>query len=300
MKVTGDTDRHGTDDALQARQADLRGHRVQLRPAVQPPARAGVPQQGPADRASPTTGPSPPKSHLFHFDGGVQSFIEYLNKNKELIHAEPVYFDSERDLVRVEVVAAVQRRVRGDHLHLREQHQHARGRHAPRGLQERPHPVPQRLPEEAEPREEARGEPERRRRARGPDRRHLGEGARAAVRGPDQGATGQQRGEGHRREHGLRPAVAVLRREPRRRQEDPRQVHHGRPGARGRAQGAGADAQEGPARELGPARQARGLQRGRPVQVRALHRGGRLARAAAPSRAATASSRPSFRSGARC
>jgi DNA gyrase subunit B len=39
----------------------------------------------------------------FHFDGGVKSFIEYLNKNKELIHQEPVYFDSERDHTRVEV-----------------------------------------------------------------------------------------------------------------------------------------------------------------------------------------------------
>ena len=33
----------------------------------------------------------------------MRSFIEYLNKNKELIHAEPVYFDSERERVRVEV-----------------------------------------------------------------------------------------------------------------------------------------------------------------------------------------------------
>ena len=33
----------------------------------------------------------------------MKSFIEYLNKNKELIHQEPVYFDSERDHTRVEV-----------------------------------------------------------------------------------------------------------------------------------------------------------------------------------------------------
>jgi DNA gyrase subunit B len=45
----------------------------------------------------------PKKSHIFHFDGGVKSFIEFLNKNKTLIHAEPVYFDSERDSTRVEV-----------------------------------------------------------------------------------------------------------------------------------------------------------------------------------------------------
>jgi DNA gyrase subunit B len=45
----------------------------------------------------------PSKSHIFHFDGGVKSFIEFLNKNKDLIHQEPVYFDSERDHTRVEV-----------------------------------------------------------------------------------------------------------------------------------------------------------------------------------------------------
>jgi DNA gyrase subunit B len=45
----------------------------------------------------------PTKSHIFHFDGGVKSFIEFLNKNKDLIHQEPVYFDSERDHTRVEV-----------------------------------------------------------------------------------------------------------------------------------------------------------------------------------------------------
>jgi DNA gyrase subunit B len=45
----------------------------------------------------------PRKSHLFHFDGGVKSFIEFLNKNKVPIHPEPVYFDSERDHTRVEV-----------------------------------------------------------------------------------------------------------------------------------------------------------------------------------------------------
>ncbi len=45
----------------------------------------------------------PRKSHLFHFDGGVKSFIEFLNKNKELVHQVPVYFDSERDHTRVEV-----------------------------------------------------------------------------------------------------------------------------------------------------------------------------------------------------
>ena len=45
----------------------------------------------------------PKKSHLFKFDGGVQSFIEFLNKNKQPIHPEPVYFDSEREGIRAEI-----------------------------------------------------------------------------------------------------------------------------------------------------------------------------------------------------
>jgi len=45
----------------------------------------------------------PKKSHVFHFEGGVKSFIEFLNKNKTVIHPEPVYFDSERDSTRVEI-----------------------------------------------------------------------------------------------------------------------------------------------------------------------------------------------------
>ncbi len=277
VHVTGDDRPARHDHALQARPSDLRGHRVQLRPAFHTPPRARLPQQGPAGqhRRRPCepaeSAPVPVRRR------GAQ--LHRVSQQEQ--GADPRRARVLRQRARSRPrrgVAAVQRRVRGDHLHLREQHQHARGRHAPRGLQERAHPLPQRLPQEAEPLEEARGEPERRRRARGPHGRHLREGARAAVRGADQGAPGQQRSQGHRREHGLRPAVAVLRREPRHRAEDPRQVDHGRPGPRGRAQGPRDDAQEGPARELGPARQARGLQRGRPVEVRAVHRGGRLGR----------------------
>ncbi len=43
------------------------------------------------------------KYHKFKFDGGVRSFIEYLNKNKKTIHREPIYFDTIKDDVRVEI-----------------------------------------------------------------------------------------------------------------------------------------------------------------------------------------------------
>ncbi len=44
-----------------------------------------------------------PKTHLFKFDGGVRSFIEYLNKNKHPVHKEPIYFEAVKDGVTVEI-----------------------------------------------------------------------------------------------------------------------------------------------------------------------------------------------------
>jgi len=43
------------------------------------------------------------KYHKFKFDGGVRSFIEYLNKNKKTIHKEPVYFEAVKDDVIAEI-----------------------------------------------------------------------------------------------------------------------------------------------------------------------------------------------------
>jgi DNA gyrase subunit B len=44
-----------------------------------------------------------PKQHIFHFDGGVKEFVQYLNKNKVVIHKEPIYFEVERDSVVAEI-----------------------------------------------------------------------------------------------------------------------------------------------------------------------------------------------------
>jgi DNA gyrase subunit B len=45
---------------------------------------------------------SVPKTHEFHFEGGVCSFVEYLNENKTVLNKAPVYLEATRDDVEVE------------------------------------------------------------------------------------------------------------------------------------------------------------------------------------------------------
>ena len=102
VAITGDTTRHGTVTRFKADKQifedtefsfDVLSNRLRELAFLTKGIHIGVSD----DRVLPR------KSHIFHFDGGVKSFIEFLNKNKELIHQEPVYFDSERDHMRVEV-----------------------------------------------------------------------------------------------------------------------------------------------------------------------------------------------------
>jgi len=43
------------------------------------------------------------KEALFKFDGGVVSFVEHLNKNKNPLHKKVIYFEREKDTIRLEV-----------------------------------------------------------------------------------------------------------------------------------------------------------------------------------------------------
>ncbi|WP_124728592.1 DNA topoisomerase (ATP-hydrolyzing) subunit B [Staphylospora marina] len=44
-----------------------------------------------------------PKRDEFLFDGGIRSFVEYLNRNKEALHEPPVYITGERDGIPIEI-----------------------------------------------------------------------------------------------------------------------------------------------------------------------------------------------------
>ncbi len=43
------------------------------------------------------------KSTQYHFKGGVSSFVEYLNKNKECINRHPIYISAERNQIQLEL-----------------------------------------------------------------------------------------------------------------------------------------------------------------------------------------------------
>lgn len=43
------------------------------------------------------------KSHVFHYEGGIVSFVEYLNRAKNALHPKPIYFNGTREGVEIEV-----------------------------------------------------------------------------------------------------------------------------------------------------------------------------------------------------
>lgn len=43
------------------------------------------------------------RTHEFHYEGGIESFVTYLNQNKSALHPQPIYISGERDDVCLEV-----------------------------------------------------------------------------------------------------------------------------------------------------------------------------------------------------
>ncbi len=43
------------------------------------------------------------KSHVFHYEGGIVSFVEYLNRAKTPVHPKPIYFSGTREDVEIEI-----------------------------------------------------------------------------------------------------------------------------------------------------------------------------------------------------
>ncbi|MDI6641047.1 MAG: DNA topoisomerase (ATP-hydrolyzing) subunit B [Elusimicrobiota bacterium] len=43
------------------------------------------------------------KEHVFNYEGGIVTFVKFLNTNKEVLHPKPIYFSRSKDKVSVEV-----------------------------------------------------------------------------------------------------------------------------------------------------------------------------------------------------
>ncbi len=43
------------------------------------------------------------KAHEFHYEGGIRSFVEHLNKNKNVIHDPPIFITHEQDKIQLEI-----------------------------------------------------------------------------------------------------------------------------------------------------------------------------------------------------
>ncbi len=43
------------------------------------------------------------KEELFHYEGGIKSFVSYLNRNKQTIHKEPIYVEGKKEDYSVEI-----------------------------------------------------------------------------------------------------------------------------------------------------------------------------------------------------
>jgi DNA gyrase subunit B len=121
LEVLGDTQRHGTVttfmpdtqifetiefdiDVLATRHREMaflnRGITIELTDE-RPGAMGGSGDSGAAGGADGAGGA--PYYRKFYYEGGISSFVEYLNKNREPMHETPIYFEGVRDTTIIEI-----------------------------------------------------------------------------------------------------------------------------------------------------------------------------------------------------
>ncbi len=258
--------------------------------------RDGVPHEGPPHRARRRAHrrASAPSSTTRAASG---TSSPTSTRRRTPVHPHVVYFETETDAGRGRGRDAVEQLVRRVGLLVREQHQHdtraARTSPASRPALTR---HAQQVRARQGPAEGEGGQPRGRGRARGARRGHLGEAARAAVRGPDEDEARQpvaSAASSSRPSTRSSPSSSRRTRPTRARSSSKAIAAVAR--APGRPQGARADAAQERARELVAARQARRLLDPRPRARPSSTSSRATPPAAPPSRRATAATRRSCR-----
>ncbi len=224
----------------------------------------------------------------FKYDRGLVDYVEHLNRRKDKANPTIINFEAETPESaenHMSLELAMQWNTSFNesvHTFANTINTHEGGTHE-EGFRASLTSPGQQLGRGVGPDQEARGPGLRRRHPRGPDRDHLDQAGRAAVRGPDQDQARQHRGQGLRAAHGQRPARRLAGEEPRRGQGHRPQGAGGGFGADRGPQGARpGPVPQGTARWRRPARQAQRLPVDEPRGVRGLHRRGRLGRRLRP------------------
>ena len=144
-----------------------------------------------------------PRNEEMRYEGGLRAFVRFLDRTKHPLILEPIVVEKEQDKIVVEAALwwndsyhenvlcftnNIPQRDGGTHL---------------AGLRVGAHPHRQHLRRRIGHRQEGEGRADRRRRARRPDLRAFGQGARPEILMPDQGQARLLRGApGGRRRHG--------------------------------------------------------------------------------------------------
>jgi DNA gyrase subunit B len=160
------------------------------------------------------------KSHKFLYEGGINSFVQFLNQNKNAVNDKPIYMRGEREGIDVEIALqwndgyAETVYSFANNINTHEGGTHLSGFRAALTRTINYYVGKQ------QPGEGSQGRQHRRRRhPRGPDAVISVKIPAPAVRGSDQDEAGQHRGQGDRRGNRQRPARRVSRGEPHGRQE---------------------------------------------------------------------------------
>ena len=65
----------------------------------------------------------------YHYEGGIASYVQYINENKDVIFENPIYTDGEMDDITVEVAIQYNRLSRNSHEFANNIHTHEGGTH---------------------------------------------------------------------------------------------------------------------------------------------------------------------------
>lgn len=68
--------------------------------------------------------------HEYCYEGGIKSFVEYLNRNKTPLIEQTIYMAAEKDFYKVEVAMQYNESYNREYPFLCQQHRNSRGRHA--------------------------------------------------------------------------------------------------------------------------------------------------------------------------